>query len=64
MKMNELKSLDEKALAEKLGEFRKELFNMRFQHTTAQLEQTHKLKVIKKTIARILTVMHEKRVGA
>ncbi len=64
MKINELKSLDEKALVEKLGEFRKELFNLRFQHSTAQLEQTHKLKDVKQTIARILTVMHEKRVGA
>jgi large subunit ribosomal protein L29 len=64
MKVNELKTLDEKALVEKLAEFRKELFNLRFQHSTAQLEQTHKLKEVKKTIARIMTVMHEKRVGA
>jgi large subunit ribosomal protein L29 len=64
MKVNELKTLDEKALTEKLAEFRKELFNLRFQHSTAQLEQTHKLKEVKKTIARIMTVMHEKRVGA
>lgn len=64
MKMKDIRELSDEKLAEKLGEFRKELFNLRFQHTTAQLEQTHQLPEVKKTIARILTVKRERQVGA
>ena len=64
MKSQELRQLDDKGLAAKLGEFRQELFNLRFQHSTAQLENTQRLSDVKKAIARILTVMNERRVGA
>ncbi|HMM37844.1 MULTISPECIES: 50S ribosomal protein L29 [Desulfovibrio] len=64
MKSKEIRALDDKQLGEKLGEFRKELFNLRFQHATAQLENTQRIPTVKKTIARILTVQRERNAGA
>ncbi len=64
MKSNELRELSVAELNTKLGEFRQELFNLRFQHATAQLENTQRLPEVKKIIARILTVLREKEVGA
>ena len=61
MKTAELRDLDIEALAKKLGENREELFKLRFQHATAQLEKTHRLRQVRKDIARILTVQNEKK---
>ena len=61
MKSTELRDLDIEALAKKLGENREELFKLRFQHATAQLEKTHRLRQVRKNIARILTVQNEKK---
>ncbi|HCR11857.1 50S ribosomal protein L29 [Solidesulfovibrio sp.] len=59
MKTAELRDLDAEGLAKKLGESREELFKLRFQHATAQLEKTHRLREVRKDIARILTVQNE-----
>lgn len=64
MKAQEMRELSVAELNEKLGEFRQELFNLRFQHATAQLENTQRIPEVKKTIARILTVIRDKEVGA
>jgi len=64
MKAKELRELDNAALEEKLADFRKELFSLRFQHATAQLENTQRLSDVKKDIAKILTVQREKELGA
>ena len=61
MKSAELRDLDVEALSKKLGETREELFKLRFQHATAQLEKTHRLREVRKDIARILTVQNEKK---
>ncbi|MEA4857381.1 MAG: 50S ribosomal protein L29 [Solidesulfovibrio sp.] len=61
MKTTELRELDVDGLAKKLGESREELFKLRFQHATAQLEKTHRLRQVRKDIARILTVQNEKK---
>jgi len=61
MKSAELRDLDVEGLAKKLGETREELFKLRFQHATAQLEKTHRLREVRKDIARILTVQNEKK---
>lgn len=61
MKSAELRDLDVEALSKKLGESREELFKLRFQHATAQLEKTHRLRQVRKDIARILTVQNEKK---
>ncbi len=64
MKMTEIRELSEKDLKEKLTSLRQELFNLRFQHATAQLEKTASIPATKKDIARILTVMSEKGIKA
>ena len=61
MKTAELRELDAEALVAKLGETREELFTLRFQHATAQLEKTHRLRQVRKDIARLLTVQNEKK---
>lgn len=53
--------MSQEELKNKLLEFRKELFNLRFQHKTAQLENTQRLPFVRRTVARILTVMQEKQ---
>lgn len=64
MKTQDLRKLSQAELTAKLNEQRQELFNLRFQHATAQLEKTSSIPAAKKNIARILTVMNEvKRSG-
>lgn len=63
MKSKELRELSSTELGEKLREFRKELFNLRFQHKTAQLENTQRLPYVRRTVARILTVISEQNAG-
>lgn len=60
----DLRALENAKLAEKLDEYKKELFGLRFQHATAQLENTQRLSVVKKNIARILTIQRERELGA
>ncbi|MCA1946045.1 MAG: 50S ribosomal protein L29 [Desulfovibrio sp.] len=59
MDVKELRGLSADELREKLSGFREELFNLRFQHATAQLENTARIPQVKKTIARIFTVLKE-----
>lgn len=59
MKMQELRGLSADELQTRLKEARQELFNLRFQHATAQLEKTASIPATKKNIARILTAMAE-----
>jgi large subunit ribosomal protein L29 len=47
-------------LARKLADTRQELFNLRFQSVTGALENTTRLRLAKREIARILTVQHER----
>lgn len=64
MDAKELRALDATELANKLVETRKELFNLRFQHATAQLENTQRIPAVKKVIARILTIQRQRALGA
>jgi len=64
MHTKEIRELSPAELNEKLGEFRQELFNLRFQHATAQLENTQRIPHVKRSIARILTILKEKEAGA
>jgi len=59
----ELRELAQDKLAEKLSQTQEELFKLRFQHATAQLEKTHRLNELKTDIARIQTVMTQKQSG-
>jgi len=48
-------------LRKKDKELRKELFNLRFQHATHQLENTARLKIVRREIARVNTIIREKQ---
>lgn len=61
LKANELRDLSNEELDEKLQESRKELFNLRFQHATGQLDNPKKLSLARREIARILTVQYERQ---
>ena len=57
--VKELRGLSQEELAKRERELKKELFDLRFQAATGQLEQTARLKEVKKQIARIKTVQSE-----
>ena len=59
--VKELNAKDEKALLEELTNAKKELFNLRFQHATNQLDNTARINDVRKNIARIQTVMTAKQ---
>ena len=64
MKASEIRELTSEDLAEKLREARAELFNLRFQMATSQLDNTARVKLVKKDIARILTEMRARELSA
>jgi len=64
MKAEELRSDDVAALKQRLLDLLKEQFNLRMQHATGQLTQNHKVKQVKRDIARIKTVIGQKEKGA
>ena len=59
----ELRHLDADSLEEKLREFKEELFILRFQAATGQLESHGRLRGVRKDIARIYTVLTERELG-
>jgi large subunit ribosomal protein L29 len=59
----ELRNVDTEDLVTKLREAKEELFNLRFQAATGQLESHGRLRAVKKDIARIYTVMRERELG-
>jgi large subunit ribosomal protein L29 len=59
MKPNEIRDLTPDEQAEKLKSLKEELFNLRFQHATGQLENPMRLRDVKKSIARIKTIQSE-----
>jgi large subunit ribosomal protein L29 len=63
MKPQELKELSDDELRTKEKELADQLFKLRFQHTLGQLENPMKLRNIRREIARIKTVLEEKRRG-
>jgi large subunit ribosomal protein L29 len=60
---NDLRALEGDELATKLREAKEELFNLRFQAATGQLENHGRLHAIRKEIARIYTIMRERELG-
>lgn len=59
IKAAEIREMDENKIKEKLGELKKELFNLRFQNDAGQLENTATLSTVKKDIARLYTISKE-----
>jgi large subunit ribosomal protein L29 len=64
MKANDVRELSDKELQDKIRELKDELFNLRFQMATGQLENSMRLKEVRKSIARIKTVMRERELAA
>ena len=60
----ELREMPEVELRERLRENKEELFNLRFQSVTGQLDNPHRVKQVKRDIARILTVLREREIAA
>ncbi|NNH71802.1 50S ribosomal protein L29 [Nocardia uniformis] len=59
----DLRELNEEELVAKLREGKEELFNLRFQMATGQLQNNRRLRVVRHEIARIYTVMRERELG-
>jgi len=59
MKLTDLREMTDAELLEKLGEAKEELFNLRFQLATNQLDNTSRLGSVRKDVARINTVLTE-----
>jgi len=59
----ELRALASEELANKLRESKEELFNLRFQAATGQLESHGRLTAVRKEIARIYTILRERELG-
>lgn len=60
MKAKQVRELSDDDLAVRLRDTRKELFNLRFQHATGQLDNPHKLNVTRREIARLLTTITQR----
>ena len=59
----DLRGLADDELVERLRESKAELFNLRFQSATGQLDDNQRLKAVRRDIARIYTVMRERELG-
>ena len=64
MKTNEIREMSVEELESKLAGLKDELFNLRFQMATGQLENPMKIREVKKSIAQIKTIQREREVNA
>ncbi|MGB4214890.1 MAG: 50S ribosomal protein L29 [Dethiobacteria bacterium] len=60
MKVKEIRELNDGELEEKLKELKEELFNLRFQAATGQLENVKRIKEVRRSIARVKTGLRER----
>jgi large subunit ribosomal protein L29 len=59
----ELRELTDEELTERLRESKEELFNLRFQMATGQLDNNRRLRTVRQEIARVYTVLRERELG-
>ena len=64
MELKKMREMSEAELNAELLKMKKDLFNLRFQHVTGQLENPMRIREVKKTIARIKTVQREEELKA
>ncbi len=64
MRATELRDLPYEELKEKMADAKEELFNLRFQMATNQLDNTARLREVRRDVARIATVMREQEIAA
>ena len=60
MELKKMREMTDIELAAELEKMKKELFNLRFQHVTGQLENPVKMREVKRNIARVKTIIREK----
>ncbi|CAM3896755.1 50S ribosomal protein L29 [Alkalicoccus chagannorensis] len=63
MKANEIRSLTTAEIEQKASSLKEELFNLRFQLATGQLDNPARIREVKKAIARAKTVLRERELG-
>lgn len=63
MKVNEIRDMSKDEQLEKLKSLKEELFNLRFQHATGQLENPMRIREIKRSIAQVKTIQREVELG-
>ncbi|MBS3887116.1 MAG: 50S ribosomal protein L29 [Dethiobacter sp.] len=63
MKANELKDFSDVELVGKLSELKEELFNLRFQMATGQLENHMRIREVRKSIARVKTIQRQRELN-
>lgn len=63
MKTNELRNLTTEELTKKVNECKEELFSLRMQKATGMLEKPSRIKELRKTVARINTILNERNEG-
>ena len=63
MELKKIRDMTEIELNTELSKMKKELFNLRFQHATGQLENPVKMRELKKDIARVKTIIREKELA-
>jgi large subunit ribosomal protein L29 len=64
MKVNEIRDLNASEMEQKIAGLKEELFNLRFQIATGQLENPMRIREVKKAIARIKTIQRESEIKA
>jgi large subunit ribosomal protein L29 len=63
MKATEIRKLSDKQLEEKMNDAQQEMMNLRFQFVMGQITDTSRFKVVRRDIARMMTVMHERELA-
>ena len=63
MELKKMREMTEVELTAELEKMKKELFNLRFQHVTGQLENPVKMRELKRDIARVKTIIREKELA-
>ncbi len=63
MKANEIRQMTDQELSTQLLDLKSELFNLRFQLATGQLDNPMRIKVVRKDIARVKTIIRERELG-
>ncbi len=64
MRASDVNDMTNGELNQKLSELKEELFNLRFQLATGQLDNTSRIKLVRKDIARVKTVLRERQIKA
>lgn len=64
MKASEVHELNDEVLVNRLNETKQELFNLRFQHATGQLENTARLGQLRRDVARIKSELRQREIAA